>query len=103
VLKTGRFLFKTVLQVVLTITVAVLLAKWAMNIWPVPWLLHTERGMDAYVWLLTLLDLEGCEDGEDMLILLTLSVTLIVSTLTCVALTRALRKLRRSRVEPNVD
>jgi hypothetical protein len=101
--KTRRSFFKTVLKVVLTITLAVLLAKWAMNIWPVPWLLHTERGMHAYVWLLTVFELEGCEDGEDMLILLTLSVTLIVSTLTCVALTRALRRWRRAPVAPNVE
>lgn len=61
------------------------------------------HGMDAYVWLLTLFDLEGCEDGEDMLILLTLSVTLMVSTLTCVALTNALRKLRRAPADPDVQ
>ena len=102
-LQIGSFFFKTVLRVVLTITLAVLLAKWAMNIWPVPWLLHTEPGMDAYVWLLTLFDLEGCEDGEDMLILLTLSVTLMVSTLTCIALTNALRKMRRAPVDPDVE
>ena len=80
-----------------------MLAKWAMNIWPVPWLLHTERGMHAYVWLLTLFELEGCESGEDMLILLTLSVTLVASTLTCIALTRAVQKLSRAPVDPNVE
>jgi hypothetical protein len=96
VLHTRRSFFKIALQVVLTITLAVVLAKWAMNIWPVPWLLHTERGMAAYVWLLTHFKLEGCEDGEDMLILLTLGVTLIVSALTCVALTRALEMETRT-------
>jgi hypothetical protein len=91
------------LQIIFTITLSILLERWVMIGGPMKWILHTESGMNVYVWLLTLFNLEGLEDGEDMLILLTLSVTLIVSTLTCVALTRALRKLRRSRVDPNVD
>jgi hypothetical protein len=91
------------LQIIFTITLSILLERWVMIGGPMKWTLHTESGMNVYVWLLTLFNLEGLEDGEDMLILLTLSVTLIVSTLTCVALTRALRKLRRSRVDPNVD
>jgi hypothetical protein len=58
--------------------------------------------MDAYVWLLTHFELEGCEDGDEMLILLTLGVTLITSTLTCMALTRAVQKLKRVPVDPTV-
>ncbi|UZJ59718.1 hypothetical protein OKW98_24770 [Pseudomonas sp. KU26590] len=91
------------LQIIFILTLSILLERWVMIGGPMKWILHTETGMNAYVWLLTLFNLEGLEDGEDMLILLTLSVTLIASTLTCVALTKALRKLRRSRVDPNVE
>ncbi len=96
-------LLALVLQIIFTLTLSILLERWVMIGGPMKWLLHTESGMDTYVWLLTLFNLEGLEDGEDMLILLTLSVTLIISTLTCVALTRALRKLRRSPVDTNAE
>lgn len=90
-------------KVTFTLGLTTLLTRWAMSLWPIPWILHTDWGMRAYLWLQRLFDMYGCEDGEDMLILLTLSVTLIASTLTCVALTKALRNLRRSRVDPNVE
>ncbi|TDV46541.1 hypothetical protein EC919_111134 [Pseudomonas graminis] len=91
------------LQIIFTLTLSILLERWVMIGGPMKWILHTESGMNAYVWLLTLFNLEGLEDGEDMLILLTLSVTLIFSTLACVALTKALRKLRRAPVDPGVE
>lgn len=98
----ARKTFRIAIQIIFTLTMATSLARWGMTIWPIPWLLHTNWGMHSYLWLQQLFDMNGCEDGEDMLILLTLSVTLIVSTLTCVALTRALQKLRRAPVNPNV-
>jgi len=91
------------LQIIFTLTLSIFLERWVMIGGPMKWILHTETGMNAYVWLLTLFNLEGLEDGEDMLILLTLSVTLIASTLTCVALTKALRKWRRAPIDQNVE
>ena len=91
------------LQIIFTLTLSIFLERWVMIGGPMKWILHTETGMNAYVWLLTLFNLEGLEDGEDMLILLTLSLTLMVSTLTCLALTKALRKCRRAPIDQNVE
>ena len=91
------------LQIIFTLTLSIFLERWVMIGGPMKWILHTETGMNAYVWLLTLFNLEGLEDGEDMLILLTLSLTLMVSTLTCLALTKALRKWRRAPIDQNVE
>jgi hypothetical protein len=71
-----------------------------MTLWPIPWIFHTDWGMRAYLWLQTLFNLYGCEDGEDMLILLTLSVTLSVSALTCALLTKTLRRIKHARPDP---
>ena len=97
-----RKTFRIVTQVIFTLILTTLLTRCAMTLWPIPWALRNDWGMGAYLWLQKLFDMNGCEAGEDMLILLTLSVTLIVSTLTCLALTRTLRKLRGAPVDPNV-
>lgn len=91
------------IKAVFILGLTTLLTRWAMTLWPIPRILHTDWGMGAYLWLQRLFNLNGCEDGEDMLILLTLSLTLMVSTLTCLALTKALRKWRRAPIDQNVE
>ena len=84
----------TFTKIITTFALTVLIAKCAMNTWPLPVILHTDRGLLAYAWLLTLLDLEGIEEGEDMLVVISLCIALIISTLLCALLTTVLRRVR---------
>lgn len=67
--------------VVLTLTICI--AYFAMNMGPFRWILQTEGGMQAYLWLLHSWDGSGIEDGEDMLTLLALGLALSLTLLIC--------------------
>lgn len=81
-------------KIITTFALTVLITKCAMNTWPLPEILHTDRGLLAYAWLLTFLDLEGIEEGEDMLVVISLCIALTISTLVCALLTKALQRVR---------
>ncbi|OCX18620.1 MAG: hypothetical protein EOO38_28885 [Cytophagaceae bacterium] len=86
----------TFIKVIITLALTILMTKCAMNTWPIPVILRTDQGLLAYAWLLTLLDLEGIEEGEEMLIAISLCMGLATSTVVCALLTKGLRKIKHA-------
>lgn len=82
-------------KVIFTLSLTIFIARLLVSAGPAKWILQTLTGMDGYIWLLHSWGGSGIEDGEDMVIVLALAVAFIISTLTCMAVTRCLRRLRR--------
>jgi hypothetical protein len=87
------------LKITFTLALTVVLARWAMDSGPITWILQTDRGMDLYYWLLAFFGLMGMEQGEDMLITISLCVMLVFSSIACLAVTRLVRRLKRASVK----
>lgn len=83
-------------RVSLIIALTAFIANCLMNSGPVSWILQTSTGMDGYIWLLHSWGGSGIEDGEDMLIFLTLGLALATSNLISMLTNRILRKLRNN-------
>jgi hypothetical protein len=91
------------LKITFTLALTIVLTKWAMNTGPMTWILQTDRGMDLYYWLLASFGLMGMEQGEDMLITISLCVMLIFSSIACQAVTLLMRRLTRAFVKHSAN
>jgi hypothetical protein len=91
------------LKITFTLALTIMLTKWAMNTGPITWILQTDRGMDLYYWLLASFGLMGMEQGEDMLITISLCVMLIFSSIACQAVTLLMRRLTRAFVKHSAN
>ncbi len=91
------------LKITFTLFLTVVLTRWAMDTGPITWILQTDRGMDLYYWLLASFGLMGMEQGEDMLITISLCVMLVFSSITCLAVTLLVRRLKRASVKHSAN
>ncbi|RJX79597.1 hypothetical protein D3M70_13975 [Pseudomonas sp. LS-2] len=81
------------LQALFTLALTFILARWAFSFGWVDFLLRSDIGSDVYIRILATLDTRGCEDSEDLLIMMVLALTLTPSILICRLVSRQLRKL----------
>lgn len=91
------------MKITFTLALTIVITKWAMNTGPMTWILQTDRGMDLYYWLLASFGLMGMEQGEDMLITISLCVMLIFSSIACQAVTLLMRRLTRAFVKHSAN
>ncbi|MCF5391752.1 hypothetical protein [Pseudomonas syringae] len=88
---------KLILHSVLILALSVLLTKWLVALDLLAWLLQTETGLDLYASATNTLGIIGGEDGEFMLLALTVFVMLVPSAFLVGVAAKRLHTFRAKR------
>jgi len=82
-------------QIVFTLALTVALGYCVLNLGPIKWMLQNGVLREIFFWLMGVLDLQGTEDAEDLLSLISLCLALPPSILICVLAKGFLQKRKR--------
>ncbi|PBP41424.1 hypothetical protein CCL11_17505 [Pseudomonas syringae] len=88
---------KLIVMGVLVLVLAALLTKWVVALGFIGWLLRTETGLDMYASATNTLGIIGGEDGEFMLLALTVFVMLVPSAFLVGVAAKRLHTFRAKR------